>query len=58
MKKEKIDAIDALLKEKEDGMFFRKRNFLAHSKEKQLVMMIMRIPKNCLFHEECKISPI
>ena len=44
---QKIDAIDALQKEPGD---FRKKNFLAHSRDKQLMMMIMRIQKNCLFY--------
>ena len=32
------------------GYFFLKENFLAHSSDKQLIMMIMKIQKNCLFY--------
>ena len=32
------------------GYFFQKKNFSAHSRNKQFLMMIMKIQKNCLFH--------
>ena len=46
---EKIDSIDALLKQPENGIFFQKRNFLVRSKDKWLMTTIMKIQKNCRF---------
>ena len=35
------------------GYFFREKNFLAHSRNNQLMIMIMRIQKNYLFYQKC-----
>ena len=52
--KEKLMQLTLCKKNQKMGYFFREKNFLAHSRDKQLVMMIMRIPKNCLFYQKCR----
>ena len=47
---EKLIRLTLCEKNQKMGYFFRKKNFLAHSRGKQLIMMIMRIQKNCLFY--------
>ena len=52
---EKIDAIDALQKgTRRWDLFFWKDNLLAHSRDKQLMTMIMRIQKNIYFIKNAK----
>ena len=46
----KLMRLTLCKKNQKMGYFFRKKTFLAHSRGKQIMMMIMRIEENCLFY--------
>ena len=47
---EKINSVNALQKRPENGIFFQKKNYLAHLRDNLLIKKTKIIQKNCLFY--------
>ena len=55
---EKINSVNALQKRPENGIFFQKKNYLAHLRDNLLIKKTTIIQKNCLFYLQWEIFQI